>query len=71
MPNQVTQQMGPPEEVKQRSDGGEEWRYRDYQPTYPYQRPGPLYRVHFAFRFKQSPQRLEKERLWVTKRGLA
>jgi hypothetical protein len=38
--NQVTQQMGPPDHVKKRSDGGEEWRYRDYQPTYPTKEPG-------------------------------
>ena len=37
---QVTRQMGPPDEVKKRTDGGEEWRYRDYQPTYPSKEPG-------------------------------
>ena len=38
--DQVTLQMGPPEEVKKQSDGGEEWRYRDYQPTFPTKDPG-------------------------------
>jgi hypothetical protein len=38
--DQVTLQMGPPDEVEKRSDGGEEWRYRDYQPTYPTKDPG-------------------------------
>jgi hypothetical protein len=38
--DQVTLQMGPPDEVKKRSDGWEEWRYRDYQPTYPTKTPG-------------------------------
>lgn len=38
--DQVTMQMGPPDEVIKRSDGGEEWRYRDYQPTYPTKDPG-------------------------------
>ena len=38
--DQVTLQMGPPEQVIQRKDGGEEWRYKDYQPTYPTKDPG-------------------------------
>ncbi len=38
--DQVTLQMGPPDEVKKRGDGGAEWRYRDYQPTYPTKDPG-------------------------------
>ena len=38
--DQVTLQMGPPDEVNTRSDGGEEWRYREYQPNYPTQHPG-------------------------------
>ena len=37
---QVTRQMGPPDQVKKGSDGGEEWRYREYQPTYPTAEPG-------------------------------
>ena len=37
---QVRSQMGPPDEVKKRSDGGEEWRYREYQPTFPTKAPG-------------------------------
>ena len=47
--DQVTLQMGPPEQVKPRSDGGEEWRYRDYQPTYPTKDPGLCteYILHF------------------------
>ena len=47
--DQVTLQMGPPEQVKPRSDGGEEWRYSDYQPTYPTKDPGLCteYILHF------------------------
>ena len=32
---QVRLQLGPPQEVNQNSQGGEEWIYRDYQPNYP------------------------------------
>lgn len=38
--NQVRQQMGPPDDVKPRTDGGEQWTYREYQPTYPTKEPG-------------------------------
>lgn len=38
--DQVKVQMGPPDEVRKKSDGGEEWRYREYQPNYPSHTPG-------------------------------
>lgn len=50
--DQVTLQMGPPNEVKKRSDGGEEWRYRDYQPTYPTKEPGLC--SEYILRFDQN-----------------
>ena len=47
--DQVTLQMGPPHEVKEDSQGGKEWRYRDYQPTYPSKRPA--YCTEYILRF--------------------
>ena len=46
---QVTLQIGPPVEVKQNVQGGEEWIYRDYQPNYPTQALGTCteYRLKF------------------------
>ena len=38
--DQVKLQMGPPDEVRKKDDGGEEWRYREYQPNYPTESPG-------------------------------
>ena len=46
---QVKSQLGPPAEVKSQSQGGEEWIYRDYQPSYPTKSFGTCteYRLRF------------------------
>lgn len=46
---QVKRQLGPPLEVKNLTEGGEEWIYRDYQPSYPTQSLGTCteYRLRF------------------------
>ena len=46
---QVKSQLGPPAEVKSGSQGGEEWIYRDYQPSYPTKSFGTCteYRLRF------------------------
>ena len=50
--DQVKLQMGPPDEVKKKNDGGEEWRYREYQPNYPAETPGTC--SEYILRFDQK-----------------
>ena len=64
---QVTLQLGPPNESKAKSDGGDEWRYRDYQPSgYPYRSAG--YCTEYILQFDANKVLREWKRQECAKR---